>query len=1065
MAIDTEQMPEDAPEILSSDAGAPTNLVAEPGQGQAIEVAALKAPFNLAKTIIKPLTTPGAKTAPDYKVKKKRGAPQPGQPIEPPPQATDATEPPIELPTPISEQQLDEFTQERLRQVGTPRQAPSPTQKQKQAGIEQGRANTQFYDADELAATVQAFSATVGKDVKAQTVQSIYDRAKESGVPERILENMFRGLPLESKVGANQLAVKLAGLQELHDASAARVDEMMVRAASGALSDVEKLQLREAIAQHMIIFDQMTGAKTDVARAMNVFKGVREADGVSQAQLRAALDNLGGDDQLRALAESYVKVNSRNGRNKLLDAGIGKKTLDAIVYMNQSVLLTNWDTHLYNFAANAATLIMDVPERALAMPVGMVRQGVGKAVNSLSQKIGRSGISISPDRYYAQDIYARTSAFYNGILDGLSLAAIRLKEGGAAKDAAKNPISAEAFSNTKFKMLSAMVGKEIRTGDLSGTLAGKSLDALGLLYSIVFRGLSAGDAFTGGIAARMELHEQAWRYGAGIYDAAIANGKTPDQALATAQKEVGTFLTERPADIEASVDAFRKQATLTAMIDMEAPLGKTYWAAIKVMNHWAVKPITLFSKTVTNIGIEGAARIPILNFVSPRFYSEFSKGGRHRDLAISRLVLGGTVGLAGYQLAANGKTTGAGPSDTEDRKALQSAGWQEFSLVFGEDELSPSNVSKLQQMLGEDAVTVGTGNLKGKVYVSLKRLDPVNMPFLMGAALADAMKFQEYDPDNTEISTMVDAMAASLAEYSTSVPTMQGIAEFASIFGQRQTDKGDRMALMIDAYLRRTASFYTTRATPIANFADSALLGKIESIIDPRSSNVAPTSGQKKWAEDVLGMDATKPGVRAFFEAYNRMLSKIPAFNKGVPVKLDPYGNEVGSDRMLVATPLRVSQGHYSPLQMLLAQINHGVSYPSFNIDGVRLTADQQNRYIKLYAKEIKIDGMNMEAAIVDRLNRAIDDYSESGLTPKIGVLQNEVNEVVDQYRELARLRMFGKIYRLEDGEYEMVRNPATGEPEPMPGAMYGLKDDKVEFPSLTRDMVMNKNVVVRYGK
>ena len=1069
MAITTNGIPELGDEQLTSDAGV-SIPVADSAEmlDEGVQVAGLKAPvpFGLSRKILEPLTKRGATTNPEYKVKQKRGKPEPKEALDPQPTGT-TPEPELEVqaPEPVSEQRMDELMGERAAQEGSARQAPSPSATQKAAGVEVGRANTQFYDSDGLAATIQAFAATTGKDIKSVTVSSLYDKAKASGVPERILDNIFKGIPLEGKIGDSELAIQLAGLQQLHDVSAMKVEEMMRDAALGNLDDLGKLQLREAMAQHQIIYASMRNAKTDVARAMNVFKGIKDTAKLSKAQIRAALDNLGGDDQLRALAEKYVDQKTQANKNKLLEVGVLRKTYDAIVYMNQSVLLTNPDTHIYNFAANAASLIMDVPERAAAIPIGALRKGAGGAINAVSKRLGLAGVKVSPDQYYGQDVYARTSAFYNGILDGWSLMGQHLKKGGKAKEVDSNPITADNFSDTP---LVRVMGKEIRTGNLNGTLFGKMLDGMGLMYSIPFRGLGAGDEFTGGIAARMELHEQAWRYGATIYDAAVAAGSPHDEALAKAQKEVGTFLTERPAEIEASVDAWRKQATLTAMIDKETALGRTYWGAVKIMNHPLVKPITIFSKTVTNIGIEGAARIPILNFVSPRFYSEFSKGGRHRDLAISRLAVGGGIMLAGYKLAADGSVTGAGPSDTEDRNALRASGWQEFSKVFGEDEISPMNVRALQKLLGEDAVTKGTGNFAGKYFVSLKRLDPVNTPFLVSAALADAIKFQQYDPDDTLITTMINAGAAGLAEYSTSVPAMQGIAEFTSILGQKQTDGGDKFLAMVDAYARRTASFYTTRAAPIANIADSAIAGKIESLIDPASSSRTVTAAQKEWADDVLGIDATQPGIRAFFEAFNQMRAKVPLYNKDVLPKIDNYGNEVGTDKSFLWQPVRITAGKRNELAELLQQINHGIGNPRLEIDGVRLTAEQENRYKKLYAKEIKIDNMDMSERIIQVLDDMITEYEITDTKPNIGTMQSEVDGVVAQYRELARMRMFGKIYKgsgIRGDEYDYVLDPITGEPQAMDGLAYGLPDNRVEFPKETPRMVLNRNKKVRFGR
>ena len=77
-----------------------------------------------------------------------------------------------------------------------------------------------------------------------------------------------------------------------------------------------------------------------------------------------------------------------------------------------------------------------------------------------------------------------------------------------------------------------------------------------------------------------------------------------------------------------------------------------------------------------------------LNFISPRFQQEWRKGGRHRDLAIARLSLGSSLLAGGYLAADSGRITGSGPGDTNERNNLRQLGWQEFSFVFGFNNLT-----------------------------------------------------------------------------------------------------------------------------------------------------------------------------------------------------------------------------------------------------------------------------------------------------------------------------------------------------------------------------------------
>lgn len=960
---------------------------------------------QVAGQILEPLTKRGARVDPDYKVTEEITKPvdvvdpdiqMPEPPVE---KIEPQIVPPIKKPAPVSEERVEEVMAERQEAMGGARQVPSPTKAQVAEGIEAGPVNTRFYDSDSLAATVKAVAGDTEPDYQSQTVESLYKRAFSSGVPKKTLDAMFRGIPMQSKVGNNQLATQLAGLQALHDVSAQKVDELMAQASSGLLTDLGKFELREALAQHEIVLAELKGAKRDVARSMNVFKGARERS-LPALDIRAVLDGVGGDQQLRALADNYLQQENRAAKNKILEVGLLRKTYDSVIYAAQSTFLTNWETHIFNATANGLTLFMDVPERAVAIPIGKVRQRLAKVL----------GKEYKPDQYYGQDIYARTSAFYNGLMDGWSMMAKGAKT-GATKDAPRNPISSAYFSNTPVMML----GKEVaRTPELKNTLAGRVLDSLGALYSIPMRALGAGDQFFGGIAQRMELHEQAWRYGATIYDKQLADGASADEALASSQEAVNKFLTERPAEVEASVQSFRKQATLMADIDRQSALGRGYHGALKMMNWPLVKPIMLFSKSVTNLAVEGAARVPVLNFMSPRFYSEWEKGGRHRDLAISRMVVGGSLGLGSYFLAHNGRLTGAGPADTEERNNLKSMKWQEFSMRFDNEEMSDANIARLNNIMGAGTAMRGTGTFEGSTFVSLKRMEPVTIPLLLGAAFADAQKYRAYDPDDTQAEIMFDAMMASLAEYSTNMPAMQSVNELMRILNQRQTDTGDKAVAMFDAYMRQVGNV-AIAGTPVVGLANSAIVGKIERILDPALSNTAVNQGQVEWADDVLGVDATQPGIRAFFEAYNKMMSRVPTKSNKLPPKRDARGNPIEYDKDYSWMPLAMAKGKRDEVSEMLAAINHGIGNPNFTIGGVRLPAEQQDMYLKLQQDPDPVSGMTMDEAILQAINDRINDAEALGISPPLGSLQNDVDQVVSDYRARARNKMFGKTIKDKD--------------------------------------------------
>ena len=1003
-----------------------------------------KAAREVTGQLIEPLTKPGARISPRSKTVKEIEPPAvdtmplgpridavPEPEVTPPPQPV--------APEPVTEAEVDARITATQAETGTAREVPSPSRAQKEAGIAEGPVNTTFYDSDTLAATVQAAAKVADQEgvaaAKPMTVQQIYDRAMDAGIPEENLNAIFGSTEKTTAVGGSQLAEYMAGLMVLHDVSAGKVDELMRLAGRGELDDAGKLELREAIAQHDVILAELSGAKTDVARAMNVFKNTKDrGSDLSINEVRAALDALGGDEQLRYLAEAYNSTNSVAARNALLRNGVRRKSYESMVYMAQSVMLNDPVTHFYNAAGNGLMQFLDVPERMFAVAMSPLRQ-------RLEALFGKA----SPDQYYATDIYARLSGLRNGIIDGFTMMGRKFKGGGAAKDAPRDPLRAEYWAGAPYKI---PFTKKIREfPDLTASPLGKAFNMMGLVYSVPFRALGAADEFFAGISQRVQLHEEAARLGGRVFDETfadlIAKGaeeKTAHiQAVEAGQRAVQKLLTERPDEVEASIQAWRKQSTLQDDLDKELPMAGIYGGANKLMNQWYLKPLAPFSKTLTNIANEGMSRMGPAALLSPRFWSDWQKGGRHRDLAISKMALGGAMLYAGYDLAGRGRITGAGPSDTGQRNDLKARGWQEFGLRIGKDEITAENVKRLNDLI-PGGIVEGTGEDFGdSYYIPLNRLEPANMPFLIGAAIADATKYKEYDPDNTMFDIAFSAGMAGVSEFATSIPTMQTFSELMSIAGHKQTDGGDRLVAILNAIQKRYTSFYVS-ATPGIGMSNSTLVARIERAIDPTISNVGVG---EDYPDSLVG----------FGEAMRRWRSRIPIYSRDVLPKLNDWGDEIGTNQATAWQPLAMTYGETDEVLEFLDAIQHNMPQAPRAFEGIKLPPEVENRFKELYGKEITIDGMDLKENIKVTMSEMMDDFEMSGEEFPIGQARAIVNNIVGQYRKLARLRMFGALEEdpLVEGAYEYSLVP-----EDM--SSYGLDDDKIEFPAFAEKLAAAKN-------
>lgn len=963
----------------------------------------------------------------------------------------DATPGPVK-PEPVSEVEMNRMLDQRDKELGTSRQAPSRTELQKEAGVVTGPVNTTIYDEDSLAATIQSF-ADRAPELKTKTIQSIYEEAQKRGVTQGVLNKIFAGQKMESAVGDSELAVRMASLVSVHDASAMHLDDLMRRMTANQLDDAGQLELRQAIAQHDIIYGEMVNAKRDVARTMNVFKNIKSKDVVSFNEIRSALDSLGGSDNLRALAEKYnrleASVSSRAKKNRMLSRSTVGRIYDAAVYAAQSVLLMNPVTHLYNLAANTLMLALNPVER-----VGAAAIGSAQVRKRFAQVFGKTH---DPDLATMDDVLASGWALIEGFKDGWILAADSFTQSKGFKgEATFNPFTADYLFKRHLD--------KARSEGLFKRGVGPIIDAMGTVYGISFKLLNASDELIGGYAARTELLVEGARLGKKVYQETLDAGKSQEEAMSAAQNATRKLLTERPVNVQQNIDHFRKMITMTSDPNLGLRSGRYMWKTNKILNHPLVKPITMFSRTVTNIASEGAARSPLF-FLSPRFYDEWSRGGRHRDLAMSRVAVGSAMMLGGYHLAINDRITGQGPSATQDRNNLRELGWLPFSIRLGREDYAVGDVKKLQELVGKDQVSVGKGQFEGDLFISLSRLEPFNIPFIMSAAYADAIKFRAYDPQDTELKIMTAASASALAEFTTNIPVMTTFAEImriANIRGNQET--GSKLTdILIGA--SRAYSNFIVNATPGVNILNSSLAAKIERMTDPTISNIAVNDEQDQYLYDAYGeydfMDGLLSGATGvFFESYNRLRSRIPLISEGVPYKLDPLtGDPIGADKSLLhsSVPMFMSSGKADKLREYLDELNHGVANPNFVINGVRLPAEAQNRYVRLYTKLITINGLDMRQAIIKQIEDKMSYYEKAndnkGQKANIGVMRNEIDSIVSEYRKIARQRMFGTFQKDK-------RDPELADflLQPLDGRRYGFNDNIIEREDLALRMRRNYN-------
>jgi hypothetical protein len=167
--------------------------------------------------------------------------------------------------------------------------------------------------------------------------------------------------------------------------------------------------------------------------------------------------------------------------------------------------------------------------------------------------------------------------------------------------------------------------------------------------------------------------------------------------------------------------------------------------------HPAARLILPFVKTPTNIVKQLGWRTPGLNMLMKSFRAELAAGGGRAAAARGKFVTGGVIWSGAALLAYEGKITGRGPTDPEEKAALLATGWRPYAIKT------------------ED----GT-------YYEYGRLDPFGMAFGLAADFAEARGYLNDDDAGDVALAMGTAMLSNLS----SKTYLRGVTEALDAISQ-----------------------------------------------------------------------------------------------------------------------------------------------------------------------------------------------------------------------------------------------------------------------------------------
>lgn len=376
-----------------------------------------------------------------------------------------------------------------------------------------------------------------------------------------------------------------------------------------------------------------------------------------------------------------------------------------------------------------------------------------------------------------------------------------------------------------------------------------------------------------------------------------------------ADKLIREFMDNPP---ESALAAMEDTAT---KMTFQQPLGKNgRYIQSLIANTPGMKWLAPFVRTPVNLFKAGLLERSPLAVFNSEFHAEIAAGGARRDMALAKVSMGTLTTLAAAMAADSGTITGGGPSNPKARKVLEATGWKPYSIRV------------------EDPLT-------GEVtYQSYARAEP--MAYIIGAT-ADAVELAKYTDteEDTAYENILAAIIGGVANNTMSKTFLSGLSDFNQVL----TDP------------HRYAKYWTER-----------MMG-----------SMLPYSSFRRDLSKIQD-----PIIRDAWELKEKLKISggVPGWSEDAPPSLNIFGEaryHANSDILGVLSPFPEAKLVDDPVKLEIANLMEEtkqvpLTMPGKRIEGMKLSADEYYDYVNKSRQEIKLGGMDFQAALRKIMNSTL---------------------------------------------------------------------------------------------
>lgn len=632
--------------------------------------------------------------------------------------------------------------------------------------------------------------------------------------------------------------------------SAERLKGLADKIVSNSATDMEKLSFARQIQFHNEYQTQFMGARAEAGRSLNAFNIPVGGDATQAARVGELINTMGGD--INRVAAAVKAANGVGGITKVVKAGLFIRSLRAGGnYLNRifvNGILSGPVTHAVNSAGNAIFQAMNAAELGMAARLGRFLPGaehvqVGEAMANLHGTMG-------------------------AVKDAYRLAARTVKTGQTLDNVLKYETGNVRTTNILPELDKPYLGRLLNIVD-------------SVIDAPTERGLAAEDEFFKTMAYRADIERQAYLH-------ALDQVRSGAVAREDAAQTVRNFMENPTPEAQQAAEDWARNTAF------QTPLGPTGQAiAMALRKVPAFTLIAPFIRTPVNIFKEAAYRSPVA-LLAPKFWNDVAKGGRARDLALTRFTIGSATATYVAYLASNGDITGAGPQQPDAKQLWEQNGRRPYSI-------------RIRNPF--------TGNITWHSYA---RIEP--FASIVGAT-ADTVEILSYLGD--DVDTLSDEESQA---YQAAGAVVAGI----------MNNTGNK------TFMKGISDFVELTNDPTQN---------IKAYSNQFASQFVPYGAALKAVRNTQD-----PYLREAWTVIDKIKDGIPGYSKDLPPRRGLFGElrEKNSSSLLgTMSPIPESPekddrvyNHLNALMEYTRQVP--LTMPDKKVDGLRLTAPEYEHLIRL---------------------------------------------------------------------------------------------------------------------